>query len=121
MVNPYLFIGLTIVFTVIGQLLVKAGMIEVGEFPGGLKIIPTYLWQSLINWKVLLGLVCAVLASFTWMLAMSKTSISFGYPFMALNIVLVLTLSPVIFGEQIKWNQYLGVIIVIIGLLLTTR
>jgi len=72
MVNPYLFIGLTIVFTVIGQLLVKAGMIEVGEFPGGLKIIPTYLWQSLINWKVLLGLVCAVLASFTWMLAMSK-------------------------------------------------
>lgn len=117
----YLLIGLTILFTIIGQLLVKSGMNIVGGFPGQVKAFFPYLLKAFTNWKVVLGLVCAVVAAICWMGAVAKTDISFAYPFMALNIVLVLALSPLFFHESIKWTQWIGVAVVCIGLIITTR
>ena len=39
-----------------------------------------------------------------------------AYPFMALAIVLVLALSPLVFGEQVPVIRWFGVLIVCIGL-----
>lgn len=121
MAITYLLIALTILFTIIGQLLVKAGMNHVGGFPALAKAYPAYLLKAFTNWQVLLGLVCAVVASICWMGTMAKSEISFAYPFMALNIVLVLALSPIFFKETIKWTQWMGVVVVCLGLIITTR
>ncbi len=117
----FVLIGLTILFTVTGQLLVKSGMMKVGSFPTDVNAISRFLWKSVTNWKVILGLICAVVAALTWMGAVSTSNISFAYPFMALAIVLVLVLSPVLFHETIKWNNWVGVLVVCIGLIITTR
>jgi drug/metabolite transporter (DMT)-like permease len=121
MLTTYILIGLTILFTVGGQLLVKGGMTKVGAMPQQSKAIFSYVWKALTNWMVFLGLVFAVVAAICWMGAVSNTNISFAYPFMALAIVLVLAFSPVLFKESIKWTQWVGVAIVCIGLIVTTR
>jgi drug/metabolite transporter (DMT)-like permease len=121
MASTYILIALTILFTVGGQLLVKAGMDKVGGFPSQVKSFLPYLWKAFTNWKVFLGLVFAIIASICWMGAVAKTDISFAYPFMALAIVLVLAFSPVLFKESIKWTQWVGVATVCIGLIITTR
>ena len=95
--TAYIFIGLTILFTVCGQLLVKSASFEFGPFPKDLSMLIQFLIRAFTNVKLLAGLFSAVIASIMWMSALSLTDISFAYPFMGLAIVLVLALSPLVF------------------------
>ena len=117
----YIFIGLTILFTVCGQLLVKSASFEFGPFPKDLTRVFQFLIRAFTNIKLLAGLFCAVIASIMWMNALSLSDISFAYPFMALAIVLVLALSPLLFKEFIPWTRWLGVAVVCIGLWIASR
>jgi len=117
----YIFIGLTILFTVCGQLLVKSASFEFGPFPKDLTGVFQFLIRAFTNIKLLTGLFCAVIASIMWMNALSLSDISFAYPFMALAIVLVLALSPFVFKEFIPWTRWLGVAVVCIGLWIASR
>lgn len=117
----YIFIGLTILFTVCGQLLVKTASIEFGPFPKEFAGVIPFLVKAFTNLKLLAGLSCAVIASIMWMSALSISDISFSYPFMALSIVLVLALSPLLFKEQIPWTRWLGVAVVCVGLWIASR
>jgi len=117
----YLFIGLTIFFTVCGQLLVKKASFEFQQFPKSWSDAFPFILSFFSNIKLIAGLLCAVIASIMWMNALSMSDISFAYPFMALSIVLVLALSPLLFKEHIPWTRWLGVAIVCIGLWIASR
>jgi len=117
----YILIGMTIALTVAGQLLVKAGMLQVGAFPHQVAGLPAFLVRALTNIRVVTGLGVAVLAAMSWMGAVSLSDISFAYPFMSLAIVLVLALSPLLFGESVSLVQWLGVALVCLGLFIAAR
>ncbi len=119
--TPYIFIALTILFTVIGQLLVKSATSQFATFPKTAREIIPYLITAFTNIKLLAGLLSAVIASIMWMTALSMIDISSAYPFMGLAIVLVLALSPLVFREAVPWTRWLGVIIVCIGLWIASR
>mgnify|MGYP006188793739 CR=1 FL=1 len=112
----FVYIGLTICFTVVGQLLIKMGMVELGPSPHEVREIASFVLRAFLNWKVFAGLVSAVLAAVAWMMALSRTDISFAYPFMGLSIVLVLALAPSLFGEHVPLTRWAGVATVCIGL-----
>ena len=57
----YVLIASTVTFTITGQLLFKAGMLEVGELPSTAGAVPTFMVRALVNPKVLVGFVLAVL------------------------------------------------------------
>lgn len=117
----YLYIGLTIFFTVCGQLLVKKASYDLGQSPENWSGVLPFLLNALTNIKLIAGLLCAVIASIMWLNALSMSDISFAYPFMALSIVLVLALSPLLFKEHVPWTRWLGVAIVCIGLWIGSR
>ena len=119
--TAYIFIGLTILFTVCGQLLVKSASFEFGPFPKDLTMLFQFLIRAFTNIKLLAGLFSAVIASIMWMSALSLTDISFAYPFMGLAIVLVLALSPLLFKEIVPWTRWLGVAVVCVGLWIASR
>ena len=105
----------------IGQILVKMGMLEVGQSPSELGPMVIFIFSSLTNLRVLLGLGCAIAAALTWIIAISRSSLSFAYPFMALTVVLVLIMSGVIFKENIPINRWIGVGIVCTGIIIASR
>lgn len=119
--SGYFYILVTVTFTVIGQLLVKAGMLRVtsalSQGPHFLSMVSTAFLEPL----VVSGLACAVLAAVSWFPAVARLPISIAYPFMALSIVLVLALAPICFGERVSLNQWIGVILVSCGLWLATH
>lgn len=115
------FIFLCIASTVIGQLLVKFGMTQIGRGPSNLNELPLFLIRALFKPAVFASLVCALFAALCWMGAMTRCDLSFGYPFMSLAIVLVVALSPVFFGEHVSGKQWVGVGIVCFGLWVGTR
>ena len=119
--SPLLLIFLTIAFTVIGQILVKQGALDLGGSPGGLRQVPAFLWRAFTNWHVILGLASAGLAAAAWVMALSHSDLSFAYPFMGLSIVAVLALSGFVFEEQVPLTRWLGVLIVCSGIWVASR
>ena len=117
----YLLIAATISFTAVGNLLIKAGMLDVGALPGHAGLVPGFFFHAFTNPKVIAGLTMAFLAAMAWMGAVSQSEISFAYPFMSLTVVLVLLLSGLLFGESVPINRWLGVIIVCVGLVIAAR
>ncbi len=117
----YLLIAATICFTVMGNLLVKAGTSEVGILPGNMDMLPGFFFRAFTNLKVLGGLALALMAASSWIGAVSMSDISFAYPFMSLTIVLVLALSGIFLGETVPPVRWIGVFIVCIGIFVASR
>lgn len=115
------FIFLTIVLTVAGQLLVKHGMTQIGKAPSDASQLPMFMLKAIFHPPNFFGLASAVLAATCWMGALSRCDLSFAYPFMALAIVLVLALTPALFGEHVSAKQWIGVGIVCVGLWIGSR
>ena len=119
--SGYFYIAITISFTVLGQLLVKAGMTKAASSIVSHPGLGSLIVAGFLQLQVLAGLVCALLAAIAWFPAISRLPISVAYPFMALPIVLVLSLAPLCFGERVTANQWVGVIVVSFGLWLAAR
>jgi drug/metabolite transporter (DMT)-like permease len=117
----YALIFLTIVLTVSGQLLAKSGMHEVGAIPTQLREFPSFLMRAYTNWKVLTALLCAILASVSWIGAVSRSDVSFAYPFMGLAIVMVLVFASLFFGEKVPLSRWIGVTLVCLGIYIASR
>jgi multidrug transporter EmrE-like cation transporter len=116
LVLVYFLIAGTIFLTVSGQLLIKSATNDLGVIPTQAHEILPFIVRAYQNWKVIAGLAAAVLASVFWLGAVSRSNISFAYPFMGLAIVSVLVLSPLVFGESVPWTRWLGVGIVCLGI-----
>jgi len=116
-----IFIFTTVALTVLGQLLVKFGMTQAGRAPADIKELPWFIAKALFLPANFFGLVCAFLAAFSWMAALTKCDLAFAYPFTSLSIVLVLACSSWLFGDKIVAQQWLGVAVVCVGLWIAAR
>jgi multidrug transporter EmrE-like cation transporter len=112
----YLYVAMTIAFTVIGQLLIKHGVKTVGATPALLGQVPLFILRTFTHPLVIIGLGCAVASMACWMLALSRLDLNQAYPFLGLAIVLVLLFSRLLIGEPISLLRWAGVLIVCLGL-----
>lgn len=117
----FLFIGLTVLFTVSGQLSIKYKAGQMGEMPGPMADRISYFLELFLSPWVLAGFVCAVFAAFFWILAMTKLPISLAYPFMALSFPLVVIASHFIFGEYVSSLRMIGVALICGGVVLVNH
>lgn len=110
------FIAGTIIFTVAGQLLLKWAMLGIGAVPQERSLLVGFVIRVFTDLRVISGFACAFIASFFWILAVSRSTISFAYPFMGLAIVFVLSLAPALFHEAVPWTRWFGVLVVCAGI-----
>lgn len=118
----YLYIALTILFTVYGQVVIKWQAAQAGPLPPDLFGKLTFLLRLVIfNPWVLSGLFAAFLASLAWMAAMTKFPLSHAYPFMSLAFVLVLILSALFFHEPLTWPKVVGMVCIVAGIVIGSQ
>ncbi|WP_424683252.1 hypothetical protein [Frateuria sp. YIM B11624] len=115
----YLFVALTILFTVYGQLVLKWQTSLVP--PPGEGHLAAYVVGMLLRPWVLSGLAAAFLASACWIAAVSRFELSKIYPFMALNFVGVAVLAAPLFGEPLSTPKLVGLVLVVVGLIVTSH
>lgn len=117
----YVYIGLTIFFTIYGQLVIKWQASLTGGLPqGGMEKI-WYLYRFLLNPWVLSAFAAAFFASLAWIGAVSKLQLSHAYPFMSLAFVLVLVLSGFFFNEPITVPKIVGVLLIVLGIVVSSQ
>ena len=109
----FLYVVGCIFFTVLGQLLIKRGSLQLR----GVDLLLSYLF----NGHIITGLSSAVLAAVFWIKALQYYDLSYAYPFMSLSFLCVALLSMPIFDETMKVNQWIGLAIVLGGLCIASR
>ena len=115
MKNIICFIFIPIMFTVIGEFLLKFGVLgtPTGEAIGIITILTSY--------KIILGVALIVIAALLWIVGMSKFQLSFMYPFLSLNYVLIIVGSEIILKENVQINRYISILLIIVGLVFISR
>ena len=103
--------------TVYGQLVIKWQVNSAGVMPVELIDKIWFMLRILLNPWIISGLLGAFLASLSWMIAMTKFSLSYAYPFVSLSFVLVLVSSNIFFKEPITIAKSIGMGLIILGII----
>ena len=117
--SGYLYILMTSIFTVIGELIIKwrVDSMEFSLHGTAIEKITSVI-LLLFDKYIMIGLFSAVLAALFWMAALSKFNLSHAYPMIiALLTILTVVSSVVILGESLPYVKVIGVTIVLIGLM----
>lgn len=115
-----LYVFLTILLTVYGQLVIKWKVVAAGGVPEQLNEKIIFLVKLLFNPWVISVFIAAFLAALSWMMAMSKLQLSYAYPFVGLSFALVLVCSHLFFYEPLTWPKLIGVVLIMLGIAIST-
>ena len=100
------------------QLMLKAGMSQIGHFEFSLiNVIPIGL-RVIENPPIIMGLLMYVVSVGVWLLVLSRVQVSFAYPMLSLGYVVNALAAYYLFGEPLTSLRMLGIFIIIGGVYL---
>jgi len=115
-------IGLILVsvtLAAIAQVTLKIGMNHVTDANGGqLALTGDGLKQIATTLLVWVGLGVFAISAVLWLFALSRTSLSFAYPFAALGYVIIVAASILFLDEHVPPLGWAGVACIVLGILL---
>lgn len=117
----YIYLAGTIFFTLFGQILIKWRMDHHNNVPIAMLDKFAYMFKLLLDPFILLGLISASLASILWLLVLTKFELSYAYPFTGANYVFILIFSYYLFHESISWTNMVGVALIVLGIVISSR
>ena len=97
----------------LGQISLKSGLVTFGEEPR-LAVVLTSMFH---NRLVLAGFGCYGLSSLAYLFVLSRLDVSYVYPMVAFNYVLVTFLAWLLLHEAVPWGRVAGLFIVCVGVL----
>ena len=78
--------------------------------------------REFMSWNYMVGLIGAIgvmgLYAVLWQQVLKRIELSLAYMFKGTSLVFVMLLAYLFFGEQITWNNIIGAIIIISGIVL---
>ena len=106
---------LNVVLLLCGQLLFKYGARnrEVSSVTDVVKLM--------FSPPILIAVVVYAVATLLWIYILTKIPISYAYPIQALAFPLVVVMSSFLFNEKIPTNRWIGIGIIILGVLVASR
>jgi drug/metabolite transporter (DMT)-like permease len=106
-----------VVLATCGQLLLKAGMTEVGAVVGvGLDGVLPLIGRVASTWQVVLGLACFGLSAVFWLVTLSRVPLSVAYPVVSLSYVLILVFSVIALHERPRPTVWVGALLIVSGI-----
>jgi drug/metabolite transporter (DMT)-like permease len=114
-------IFLDVVLNVAGQLSLKYGMSQMGNFAISLSTLPPVFLKAATNPNVLLGVVCYGLGFLVWLIVLAKAEVSYAYPLISLGYVFTAILARVLLGEAVSFTRMAGILVTCLGVFLIAR
>jgi drug/metabolite transporter (DMT)-like permease len=106
--------------TVTGEVLLKIGINHVTTHMGAFTLDPKVLWATFTDWRVILGFALVFGGAIFWLGVISRVDLSFAYPLLALNYVIILIPSRILLNESISLMRLIGALIIVIGVIVIT-
>lgn len=111
-----------IVFAASGNLLLKAGMIQVGSVVETQLSVVQYILQTLSQPTILIGVVLYIVSFVMWLSLLSMMELSAVYPiFVSAAFLIVMAGSAVWFNENVNAMRIIGTLVVALGIFIVSR
>jgi drug/metabolite transporter (DMT)-like permease len=117
----YILIFISVAGMSAAQLLLKKGLLSIGQWPQNFSEIIKFFLKVFSNPYVISAVIMTLLTASAWILALSKAELSNAYPFMALSYVLVAVFSLLFFKEDITVLRWFGILVICLGVFLVSR
>jgi drug/metabolite transporter (DMT)-like permease len=104
-----------------GQLLLKKGLLIIGRYPGSLSDLPWFFFKAFTSIYVLSAIFLMVISALSWMIALSKSQLSYIYPLSAFSYIIIAAFSAIIFKEHITLLRGAGIAVICLGIYLVLR
>ncbi|MBI2939301.1 MAG: multidrug resistance protein [Chloroflexi bacterium] len=115
--TPILFLLIAIGLSATGEVLLKTGMRQVGEF----SLTPEHLVRAFTTLPVVAGFAFVFGGSLFWLATISRADLSWAYPMLALGYVLVVVASWAILNETIPPLRAMGLLVICVGVVMVSR
>lgn len=116
--SPYIFVAISTILGITGQLMLKQGMGGIGRSGATGSGILLSIIRS--PW-VIGGLGIYGTGVIFWLLALSHFELSYVYPFASLSYIGIIVGSYLIFKERITALRLVGIAVIIAGVLITSQ
>lgn len=113
-----LFIG--ILLGAAGQLLLKKGMMKQGKIRIQLMTLHRDLFNLYFHRHIIIGGLLFVVSLGLWTIVISKLDLSYAYPLVSANYIIVSLFSKIFFKEKITGYRWLSIFVILIGVVLVT-
>jgi multidrug transporter EmrE-like cation transporter len=122
MPSVFLFLTFSILATAGAQIMLKKGVLAMGQPVFSVSGIFNLFLQVFHNMYLLLGLVFFGLSFFSWLFVLSKLQLNIAYPIITgINFLLVTLGSWLLFKESISFLQIFGMGFIILGAFLILK
>ena len=112
---------LSVTLAAVAQLTLKRGMDQVTARSGELRLGSESFREVLTTPAVWAGLILFGLSAIVWLVVLSRTSLSFAYPFASLTYVLILLADRFVLDQEVPGLRYAGVAFIIVGIILVAQ
>ena len=100
-----------IVFSVVGQLFLKAGAQQLAGL-GRLE----FLLAAARDTRVMSGLIAWIVSTLCWLFVLRVAPLSRAYGLTSLTYVLIFLASVLLYGEQVRRLHVVGTVLIVIGI-----
>lgn len=103
------------------QLLLKAGMNNIGQFAFSWANVWPISIKLAANPFIILGLSCYVFSVIFWLLVLSRTDLSYAYPLVSIGYIITTIAAVLFLHEAVSLQRIIGILIIMLGVYLVTR
>lgn len=103
------------------QLMLKAGMTQIGHFDFSVANLLPIGVKVMANPPIVTGLAMYVISVGVWLLVLSRVQVSYAYPMLSIGYVVNALAAYYLFGEPLSSVRMLGIFIIIAGVYLVAR
>lgn len=111
----------SVILNTIAQLLIRKGMLIVGEINGGISGLLHALPSMATNIFLWLAMVSYAGSILLWFVVLSKVEVSFAYTFSSVGFILSAVAAHFLLAENISLTRIIGILIICIGVILVSR
>ena len=110
-----------VLLNAVAQLLLKAGVRQLGHFDFTLDNAWPVASALATNFPIIGGLCCYVVSVVVWILALSRVEVSMAYPMLSIGYVINAGLAWLLFGEAVGPQRLAGIAVIIVGVVIVAR
>lgn len=103
------------------QLLLKAGMGQIGHFEFSMTNVVPIGMKVAANLPIISGLTMYVISVGVWLLVLSRVQVSYAYPMLSIGYVVNALAANYLFGEPLTSMRMLGIFVIIAGVYLVAQ
>ncbi|MBA2350759.1 MAG: EamA family transporter [Pseudomonadota bacterium] len=110
-----------VLLSAFAQILLKKGMIDVGQFDFSVAHFQPTVFKVALNPYILIGLGGYVASVLVWLLVLSRVEVSFAYPFVSLGFIVTAVLGWLMFDEALSVQRMTGILVICVGVILVSK